>query len=165
MREKPFTCSVCQRSFSHQSHLKPHMRTHTGEKPYTCSVCQRKFSRQNNLNRHMRCHLMKQGIDNLEDEHTSFTDDGSLFVDSSTEVKGEPEYIEVDVKYTYQDRKSEEDHPSFDTESGKNEPCWLLYMPKKFLSSKLSQNTHEKLIQERKPYTCCCMSNEVFSSK
>ncbi|XP_064084603.1 zinc finger protein 514-like [Macrobrachium nipponense] len=65
--------------------------------------------------------LIKQESENFEDEQTKITVDGSLFVDSFIEVKAEPEYIdcEVDVKYTCQDIKSEEDHPSFDEEIGK----------------------------------------------
>ncbi|XP_064083855.1 zinc finger protein 578-like [Macrobrachium nipponense] len=66
--------------------------------------------------------LIKQENNSLEDEHTEITVDGSLFVDSSIEVKAEPEYIdcsEADVKYTCQDIKIEEDHLSFDMENGK----------------------------------------------
>ncbi|XP_064103435.1 protein krueppel-like [Macrobrachium nipponense] len=54
--EKPFTCSVCQRSFSDSNTLKHHMRTHTGEKPYTCSTCQSSFSQSTHLKIHMRTH-------------------------------------------------------------------------------------------------------------
>ncbi|XP_071062662.1 zinc finger protein 79-like [Pseudochaenichthys georgianus] len=54
--EKPFSCSVCKKAFSHSGHLKRHMRVHTGEKPHSCSVCKRAFSRSAHLKDHMRVH-------------------------------------------------------------------------------------------------------------
>ncbi|XP_064083861.1 zinc finger protein 33B-like [Macrobrachium nipponense] len=66
--------------------------------------------------------LIKEENDDFEDEHTEITVDGSLFVDSSIEVKAEPDFIdcgEVEVKYTCQPVESEEDHLSFDVEREK----------------------------------------------
>ncbi|XP_034052700.1 zinc finger protein 2 homolog [Gymnodraco acuticeps] len=54
--EKPFSCSVCKKYFSHRRSLKHHVRNHKGEKPYSCSFCKKYFTQSGDLNRHMRVH-------------------------------------------------------------------------------------------------------------
>jgi hypothetical protein len=39
--DRPYMCSVCNAAFRKLSHLKQHIRMHTGERPYKCTLCDR----------------------------------------------------------------------------------------------------------------------------
>ncbi|XP_063152057.1 putative zinc finger protein 66 isoform X8 [Candoia aspera] len=54
--EKPYQCSVCGKSFSHNVSLTYHNRIHTGEKPYKCMECGKSFTNSSHLTSHKRIH-------------------------------------------------------------------------------------------------------------
>jgi cabut len=56
--EKPFLCKweECGRRFSRSDELSRHKRTHTGEKKFVCSVCDRRFMRSDHLSKHVKRH-------------------------------------------------------------------------------------------------------------
>ncbi|XP_031419694.1 Krueppel-like factor 1 [Clupea harengus] len=57
--EKPYHCSWegCGWKFARSDELTRHFRKHTGQKPYECMLCQRAFSRSDHLALHMKRHV------------------------------------------------------------------------------------------------------------
>nr|XP_061789717.1 zinc finger protein 236-like [Nerophis lumbriciformis] len=55
--EKPFRCHLCERAFVSAGVLKSHLNTHTGVKPFKCNVCDASFTTNGSLNRHMIIHV------------------------------------------------------------------------------------------------------------
>ncbi|XP_020343845.1 Krueppel-like factor 11 isoform X1 [Oncorhynchus kisutch] len=57
--EKPFSCSWegCDKKFARSDELSRHRRTHTGEKKFVCPVCERRFMRSDHLTKHARRHM------------------------------------------------------------------------------------------------------------
>ncbi|KAJ8258206.1 hypothetical protein GJAV_G00194350 [Gymnothorax javanicus] len=56
--EKPFACTWpgCGWRFSRSDELSRHRRSHSGVKPYQCPVCDKKFARSDHLSKHIKVH-------------------------------------------------------------------------------------------------------------
>lgn len=56
--ERPYVCKwdSCHKSFSRSDELSRHFRTHTGEKKFICNVCNNRFMRSDHLSKHMKRH-------------------------------------------------------------------------------------------------------------
>eukprot|EP00112_Aurelia_sp_Birch-Aquarium-sp1_P006081 Seg1680.6 transcript_id=Seg1680.6/GoldUCD/mRNA.D3Y31 product="Krueppel-like factor 10" protein_id=Seg1680.6/GoldUCD/D3Y31 len=68
--EKPFKCDWenCDRSFARSDELARHKRTHTGEKRFGCPLCGRRFMRSDHLTKHAKRHLATKKIPGWQQE-------------------------------------------------------------------------------------------------
>lgn len=59
--ERPFVCKwlFCGKRFTRSDELQRHFRTHTGEKRFTCLTCSKKFMRSDHLAKHTKTHENK----------------------------------------------------------------------------------------------------------
>ncbi|KAG9508838.1 Transcription factor Sp4, partial [Fragariocoptes setiger] len=69
--ERPYVCNwlFCGKKFTRSDELQRHRRTHTGEKRFQCPECLKRFMRSDHLSKHLKTHQTKKNSSPIKEEN------------------------------------------------------------------------------------------------
>ncbi|XP_034072382.1 zinc finger protein 771-like [Gymnodraco acuticeps] len=146
--EKPFGCSLCEKTFTQRGNLNRHMRIHSGEKTFGCSICKKYFAQRGDLNKHMRIHTgEKPFICTICKK--SFADRGDLKKHTRVHTGEKPFSCSICKKYFAQ-RGDLKKHMRIHT----GEKPFICSICKKYFARRGDLKEHMRIHTGEKPFSC-----------
>ncbi|XP_015269045.1 PREDICTED: zinc finger protein 184-like [Gekko japonicus] len=160
MKENPYQCCSCGKTYASQYNLNRHQRIHADSRPYKCTICGKTFTYRYTLLHHEATHTEgKTCLHNCSYCGKGFTTKTSLSRHLQLHVMGRPYQCGVCGKafaYRYSLTQHQETHME-----GQAQKCLFCY---KVFRTKHSLSRHKRIHMETRSYQCS-VCGKAFGTK